>query len=69
MEKFLFIRENKRGIIFERWRHIHGCGRYFNCVRDTVTDQIIMTYKSGEPKPSDEEIEKVILALKEEQSS
>ncbi|MEP3197895.1 MAG: sarcosine oxidase subunit delta [Lentilitoribacter sp.] len=69
MEKFLFIRENKRGIIFERWRHIHGCGRFFNCVRDTVTDQIIMTYKTGEPKPSDEEIEKAILALKEEQTS
>lgn len=69
MEEFLFIRENKRGVIFERWRHIHGCARYFNCVRNTVTDEIAMTYKSGEPKPSEETIEKSFAALKEGQSS
>ena len=40
-----------RGIIFERWRHIHGCARFFNAVRDTVTDKFLMTYKAGEPKP------------------
>ena len=26
--------------------------RFFNAVRDTVTDKFIMTYKAGEPKPS-----------------
>lgn len=50
-EKFLFIRDNAKGIHFERWRHIHGCGRYFNVVRNTITDKILMTYKAGEPKP------------------
>jgi sarcosine oxidase subunit delta len=50
-EKFLFIRSNPKGIIYERWRHIHGCARFFNAVRDTVTDKFIMTYKAGEPKP------------------
>jgi len=50
-EKYLFIRSNPKGIIFERWRHIHGCARFFNAVRDTVTDKFVMTYKAGEPKP------------------
>ena len=49
--RFLFYRDNPKGITFERWRHVHGCGRFFNVVRDTVTDKILMTYKAGEPKP------------------
>ena len=50
-EKFFFIRSNPKGITFERWRHVHGCARFFNAVRDTVTDKFVMTYKAGEPKP------------------
>ena len=50
-EKFFFIRSNPKGVIYERWRHIHGCARFFNAVRDTVTDKFVMTYKAGEPKP------------------
>jgi sarcosine oxidase, subunit delta len=50
-EKFFFIRSNPKGIIYERWRHVHGCARFFNAVRDTVTDKFVMTYKAGEPKP------------------
>lgn len=50
-EKFLFIRSNPKGLIFERWRHIHGCARFFNAARDTVSDRFLMTYKAGEPKP------------------
>jgi sarcosine oxidase subunit delta len=49
-EAFLFIRSNPKGIIYERWRHIHGCGRFFNAVRNTVTDRFLMTYKAGEQK-------------------
>src|SRR4051794_7798220 len=49
-EKYLFIRSNPKGIIYERWRHIHGCARFFNAVRDTVSDKFVMTYKAGEPK-------------------
>ena len=29
----------------------HGCGRFFNAVRDTVTDKFVATYKAGEPRP------------------
>ena len=28
-----------------------GCGRFFNCIRDTVSDKIIAVYKTGEPRP------------------
>ena len=48
---FLYLRTNPKGLHFERWRHASGCGRFFNCVRDTVSDNIIRTYKAGEPKP------------------
>jgi sarcosine oxidase subunit delta len=48
---FLFIRSNPRGTHYERWRHIHGCGRFFNAVRDTVSDKFVMTYKAGESRP------------------
>lgn len=47
---FLFIRTNTRGPHHERWRHI-GCGRFFNAVRDTVSDRFLTTYKAGDPRP------------------
>lgn len=50
-ERFFFIRSNPKGITFERWRHVHGCARFFNAVRDTVSDKFLMTYKAGELKP------------------
>ncbi len=49
--EFLFTRSNPRGLIAERWRHTSGCGRFFNCLRDTVSDKILATYKVGDPKP------------------
>lgn len=48
---FLFMRDNPKGLHAERWRHIHGCGRFFNAVRNTVTDQILKTYPAGTPRP------------------
>ena len=50
-EAFLFIRNNVKGPHYERWRHVHGCGRFFNAVRDTVSDRFLTTYKAGEPRP------------------
>lgn len=49
-EAYFFLRENPKGIAWERWRHIHGCARFFNAVRDTVSDKFVVTYKAGEPK-------------------
>ncbi|WP_407050615.1 sarcosine oxidase subunit delta [Methyloraptor flagellatus] len=51
MANFLYLRSNPKGLIAERWRHVHGCARFFNAVRHTVTDKFVMTYKVGEPKP------------------
>ena len=34
---FLYMRTNTRGVHAERWRHAHGCGRFFNALRDTAT--------------------------------
>lgn len=36
---FLYLRRNPRGLHAERWRHLHGCGRFFDVRRDTVTDR------------------------------
>ena len=59
-----FIREfNPKGIILERWRHTHGCGRYFNAARETVSDKFLMIYKSGEKRPTDAAIEKARKAV------
>jgi sarcosine oxidase subunit delta len=48
---YLFMRGNPKGLHFERWRHVHGCGRWFNVVRDTVSDQILEVYPMGAPRP------------------
>jgi sarcosine oxidase subunit delta len=48
---FLYMRDNTRGVHAERWRHTHGCGRFFNALRDTTTDQFLATYKVGEMRP------------------
>jgi sarcosine oxidase subunit delta len=50
--EFLYIRTNPRGVHAERWRHIHGCGRFLNVLRDTVSDQILQTYETGTERPA-----------------
>ncbi len=49
--QFLYLRTNVKGVHAERWRHVHGCARFFNALRDTTTDQFLVTYKSGEARP------------------
>ncbi|TDT92619.1 heterotetrameric sarcosine oxidase delta subunit [Azorhizobium sp. AG788] len=48
---YLYTRTNPKGVHAERWRHVHGCGRWFNALRNTVSDRFIATYKMGEPRP------------------
>ena len=50
--EFLYMRANTKGVYAERWRHSHGCGRFFNAVRDTTTDHFLCTYRSGEAPPT-----------------
>ena len=49
---YLYIRSNARGMHRERWRHTHGCARFFNAVRDTISDVIVKTYPAGAPTES-----------------
>lgn len=48
---FLYMRSNTKGVLAERWNHVHGCGRWFNALRDTVSDRFLASYRSGEPRP------------------
>jgi sarcosine oxidase subunit delta len=50
--EYLYVRLNPKGVHAERWRHTHGCGRFFNALRNTVTDKFVTTYKGGKPRPS-----------------
>jgi sarcosine oxidase, subunit delta len=49
--EFLFYRTNPKGTHAERWNHVYGCGRWFNTLRDTMSDAFIATYTMGEPRP------------------
>ncbi|HXZ60537.1 MAG TPA: sarcosine oxidase subunit delta [Steroidobacteraceae bacterium] len=49
--QYLYLRANTRGVHAERWRHTHGCGRFFNALRDTLTDRFLATYRVGERPP------------------
>ena len=49
--EYLYVRSNPRGLHAERWRHVRGCGRFFNALRDTTTDHFSATYKIGESRP------------------
>lgn len=53
-EGYLFARKNPRGLHFERWRHAHGCGKWFHAARDTVTLQVYGTYKAQTFEPPED---------------
>ncbi len=63
--EFFFLRNNEKGLTYERWRHIHGCGRFFNAARDTVSDKFLMTYKAGLPKQPVPPAERALAAAEE----
>ena len=47
-EAYLFMRENPKGLHFERWRHTYGCGKWFHAAR--ATDTLSRTTASTRPK-------------------
>ncbi|MGE0873820.1 MAG: sarcosine oxidase subunit delta [Burkholderiales bacterium] len=51
--QYLFMRDNPKGMFDERWVHSHGCRRWFNAARHTVTHEIRATWKPGEPRPAE----------------
>ena len=46
--QYLFFRANPKGPFAERWVHSAGCRRWFNAVRDTVTNEFVSVYRPGE---------------------
>ena len=49
--RYLFYRQNPKGLFAERWVHSAGCRKWFNVLRDTVSYRIEAVYRSGEPRP------------------
>ena len=50
---YLFMRKNTKGHYLERWSHSSGCRRWFNSVRNTITNEIIAIYPIGEKPPKE----------------
>jgi len=48
--QFLFFRDNPKGPFAERWVHSAGCRRWFNTVRDTVTNEFLSVERPGESR-------------------
>lgn len=49
--RYLFFRSNQKGEHAERWCHSFGCGQWFNALRDTMTHEIVATWRMGDPRP------------------
>ena len=48
---YVFMQSNVKGVFLERWCHSHGCRRWFNLARDTVTYEILGAYEMGKKPP------------------
>lgn len=53
-EAYLFQRQNPRGVHFERWRHVNGCGKWFHAARCTQTLEVFGTYPAQTTEPPQE---------------
>ncbi|MGF1446544.1 MAG: sarcosine oxidase subunit delta [Pikeienuella sp.] len=56
---YLFERKNPKGVHFERWRHIYGCGKWFHVARCTRTLEVFGTYSAQTTEPPAEILEKI----------
>jgi len=56
---YMFQRKNPKGVVFERWRHVYGCGKWFHAARCAVTLEVFGTYSAQTLKPPKEIITKI----------
>ncbi len=49
--EYVFMCSNTKGVFLERWMHAHGCRRWFNVARDTVSYEILTVYEMDAPPP------------------
>ena len=48
---YLYARKNHKGVIFERWRHAFGCGKWFHVSRCSINNQVFGSYSIRETSP------------------
>ena len=58
-EDYLFMRENPKGVHFERWHHAYGCGKWFLAARDTASMEVYGTYPAQTTEPPQDIVEKI----------
>ena len=58
-EKYLFMRDNPKGVHFERWRHVYGCGKWFHAARCTQSLEVFGTYAAQTFEPPQEIKDKI----------
>lgn len=58
-QDYLFMRSNPKGVHFERWRHVYGCGKWFHVARDTATLEVFGSYSAQTLSPPDDLIKKI----------
>lgn len=56
---YLFERENPKGVHFERWRHSHGCGKWFHAARCTNTLEVFGTYPAQTTEPPKDILDRI----------
>jgi sarcosine oxidase subunit delta len=57
---YLFMRENPKGVHFERWRHSNGCGKWFHVARCTVTMEVFGTYPAQTTRPPEDILGRIV---------
>ena len=58
-EGYLFVRENPKGVHFERWRHSYGCGKWFLAARCTMTLEVFGTYRAQTSAPPQDLLDRI----------
>lgn len=58
-EDYMFMRENPKGVHFERWRHVYGCGKWFLAARCTATLEVFGTYPAQTTEPPQDICDKI----------
>ncbi|EBA09504.1 sarcosine oxidase subunit delta [Sagittula stellata] len=59
-EGYLFVRENPKGVHFERWRHAYGCGKWFHAARCTVSMEVFGTYSAQTTRPPEDILGRIV---------
>ena len=58
-EGYLFMRVNPKGVHFERWRHVYGCGKWFHAARCTQSLEVFGTHAAQTFEPPQEIKDKI----------